>query len=858
MAIQGVKGNVFEILLSADKKVQDFMASLTAGDSLRGRVVEIIPDGNKAIINFKGYNLMSQLPADSTIQKGDTINVIVSQMDNRIFMKIDAAAAGKNIDVMAGGSNVMSVQQLISVLEGLKIPVNELNIFIAQKLADYHLPVTKENIFDINSTLNSYLRNRGIDARAFNLDSADSVKALIFSNFFRLGLELQKAAESLRNMALVMESRGTQVMTRNDFAIRSANTLNILSAAAAATGGAAQLSSDAGGIIMSLSNPDNKTMSIVLDSAVKEGVITQQQAETAIKALSGQAASVALGNDIMISRQGSKVDIKYAGVTAAIESLTAQGSGQAIAGLREAAANGIFDTKPAAGMISQAAIKPDSTGLLSSHSRAMLAEARDIFSSLNKNVLMPENTNLSDNAKETSRLLKSFEAALSGLLGSGDLKGTKIQDQLRSLATGAAWSVDASRTALKNLNILNEEGTAGMKAQDYGKYQTIMKDLIFKITGMDIFKLVENVPAAAQDIIKPAELNLPVDIESSIDALVFLKSRNLPSDNMRMIDVMSNYFKNDLKLSRSMENMNSSLNNFEVVLKNLKNSQPEVKNVMQVAAELKNIINSLSIRTGDSNLKAGIIDAQLRSFLNKSGLNLEYSLLSGGVQPHNLSYSNGRSLINAKNNYSQPAEVNAGGALKQAGFSPGNTMKAKVLEFLEKLGGIGEANISAQQKQAVKIARESAGEILTNLTALQLMNQRPVSFDMAYTQLPVFFNNKLFNGELQVWYRKDAPKEDLKNLNVPVNMVFMLNTSNLGPVKVSMTVYKNEVECTVKAESEKAKQALMRSKNEFLGSLESLKLSVKNLNIQLEEAAGLEPPESGEGYINMGRINIQA
>jgi hypothetical protein len=889
MAIQGVKGNVFELLVSTDKKIQEFITALEPGDNLRGRVVEVMPQDGKAIINFKGYNLISQLPQNTTMQKGDLINVTVSQSDNRVFMKISPETFGRGVEIQQGMPAALSTQQIIQVLNQLNIPVNEQNIYIAQKLADYHLAVTKENVADIHTMTNSYLENRGIDSRAFNIDSLAAAKDLVFTNFFRLGLELQKAADSLRNMAQVMEMRGQQLMTRNDISIKALNILNILNTASAATGGSAVLSSAENAMILSLKSPDSVTINALLSSAVKEGVITPEQSQNAFKSLGMENAVLQLGRDITVIKNGQNMDIKFSGITANLETITAQSGSTAVGELKEAMANRLFAQKNIAGVTTQSVINSDMTGILSADGKAIVAQARDLFSALSRNIFTPQNTSLHENVNATASLMKSIHGSLNDLSSMLNMTKTKSSAPewmpLNELKSEVFRSLDGAKAVLKGLFTSGNEQEAVVKPQDYGNYQALIKNFISKAGETQLFKDAVNSADASgkQGIINtPAMFSvaLPVDTESTIEAMVFLKSRNLPAENRNFVDIMSKYFRNDMKLNGSIEKLSSALAGFENAFKHAPASL-EAKNSLQNIASVKNIINEITIKTNDSGLKAGLIEAQFRNFIEKSGLNLENRLLNQvlsagrpGQEPQaqataalnqmNDLYAGSKTgnILPTKDNlqvikYAKNASDNTSLAANSTASVTGDNLKSKVLELINSLNIAADSKISAQQKQAMRHVKEAAGELLTNLNALSLINQRPVSFDMAYTQIPVFFNNKLFNGELQVWYRKGAQKEDLKNNTIPVNMVFMLNTSNLGPVKVSVTVYKNEVECTVRAESEKAKQALMRNKNEFLGSLQGLNYNIKNFNVQLD-SDGVAPPSFGEGYINIESINIQA
>jgi len=167
------------------------------------------------------------------------------------------------------------------------------------------------------------------------------------------------------------------------------------------------------------------------------------------------------------------------------------------------------------------------------------------------------------------------------------------------------------------------------------------------------------------------------------------------------------------------------------------------------------------------------------------------------------------------------------------------------------------SKIGTEQKNALTQIREGAADILTNMNAIQFINQKPVTMDMLYTQLPVFFNNKIFHGELQVWFRKGSVKENLEK-SVPVNLAFILETTNLGNVKINLTVFKKDVECNIKADSEKAVKILAKEKEAFEGNMKGINFNIRVFNVNLESTDNLKNSPASDGFVQVGRLNLQA
>jgi hypothetical protein len=889
MALQGVQATLFELLQSTDKNVQDFIASLQPGDSLRGRVIDILTNENKAIINFKGYNLVSQLPQGLNIQKGDIINVLVSQLDNRVFMKIDLAGIGKGIDPQQLISGLNDPQQIIDTLIALKIPVNEQNIFIAQKLMDYHLPVSAENLNDINGSLAQYFSARGIDPESFNIETSADAKSLLVSNFFRLGQELEKVAGSFKDMARILDNRGqlaaiTQDSMINDIAVKTINIIKTMDAASIAAPGTG-MNIDDNSVVLTIQTqqpsvqqntgiPQNmgslaENMQAIVNTAVKEGIIRQSEVQSIMQALGAgnadaaeytQAAAIsnadtaeytqaaAIGNAVLTVKPGGVLELKYKGLPGIINNIADNfdGKSQPLEDLKAAFTGNIFNNSQAERAAARAIVQQDAASPVPADVKTVVTQLRAVFSAINKNIISPQNSNLQENVKQTASLLGRMNDAVKNITGQFDemipAKTGAETAAINDLRTSVLRISDAVKNAQKSLVTAGDTGGIKIASQEYAKYQVTMKEFIEKMDNIPLLKA----PPDVQDVSMPAQANLPVDVESTIEALTFLKSRNIPAGSS-FIDIMSRYFKSDMKLSGGIESLNTAMGKFAAMPKDTGADQAQFKAMIQTTSDIKRNIQDISIKTSDPSLKGNIIENQLRAFVEKSGLNLENRLLKQVDDQQFLSRQN-------------TVQALAKAADDKAGLAQGinkDNLKSNIMKLTNEIRNIENSKLSATQRETVRQMRDAANDILTNLNALQFMNHKPVSYDMVYTQVPVFFNNKLFNGELQVWYRKGAVKEDLKN-NIPVNMVFMLNTSNLGAVKINMTVYKNEVECTVKAENEKAKQLLMRGKNDFLGGLEGMKYNVKIFNIQLDDGNEVSSPPSGEGYINIGRINLQA
>lgn len=518
MAINGVNGNPLELVISTNKGIQDFIDTIKTGDTLRGKVIELIQGENKAIINFRGFNIISDLPIGANLSPGDIINVQVSNLNDKVFMKLISGTVELGQGAQLLETQPVTIQQIISMLNAIKVPVNEQNIFIAQKLMDYHLPITAENILIITASLGKYMENKGLDSRS------------------------------------------------------------IL------------------------------------------GQTPQTNQETA-------------------------------------------------------------------------------------------------------NLLQTQVT--------TTQILITF------------------------------------------------------------------------------------------------------DVESAISSLTFLMSRNLPLSNDIFTDTMAKYFKNDMKLNQNMEALNISFDRLNLV-KNIASSDrlvnASINNINNEIVNIKELMRGISINPTEKNLTMQILQDQVVNFFDKSGLNTENQ-----IKEVVLGTLNQSTVLTASK----------------------ETLKAKLLNLVNQIESLDITKVNPQQKTEINNVKEKALDLLTNINAIQFINQKPIAYDALYTQIPILLNNKYFNGELQVWFRKGSLKENYEKA-LPINFVFVLNTSNMGNVKISMTVHKKNAECVVTTESEKAKQILMREKAGFLKSISAVDYNMKSFDIRVQKDSPVNAPTLSEGYVNLGRINLQA
>lgn len=844
MAMQGVSNTLLELIASSDKKASVFLASLKPGDMLKGRVAEILEGQNKAVINFRGYNMMTQLPENMSMYRGEALSFVVTSVNEKVFMKIvnDAVGSiGRGVELQAQALKP-GAQQFAQLLTQINVPVNEQNLFIASRLSDYHIPVTRENMAQVTSALNSFLSDKGIDARAFGADSLPAVKETLAMNIFRLmseasGMRPAASGEAAPQLAKTITPAMQQALSETAAktthpAERIANMLSVINSLSRSVSDGS-VSGDSSRFSLSFNAREASYFLTAARNASAEGFINPayiQQVSEVINSKSGTVSMLSGNAWAEVTASKGNVTVVFNNISSAVQAVLKDAQQlpamrhEVFSLMKNASENRLIEiSMPPTPQATQAqtpvtlAVKAMS-GLIA-QLKSDIISPQNTTPQINAAAIMATAAKIRDTAAESIKALKEYS-----------VKSAASQDK----AAGQAMQALAKVESLINKFIAN----AGIIASKGGNGPG--NPIVFSPGVIAEFRAAAREAAAALDVplfapkkeaaFMPPVIAAPFDPETSIEALALLKSRQISINNMSFVETMSKYFKSDMKLASNIEALSAAINSFESYPAS-KAENAQVSGIRAAAEGLKSTIEQMLIRP---NVSSGQMDiaSQLKAFTDKSGLNLEHRA--------------NVAAMSANQNLSDIAAIK-------------DNFKSGLIRLTDEINRIDAYKISQSFRENVLRMREAAADTLSNLSALQMINHKPPALELMYTQLPIFADNKVFNGELQVWYRKNAPKENPSAV-VPVNMVFVLNTTNIGTIKVNMSVFKNEVECTVKVSDEKAKQAMNRLKAQFLDSLKESQYNIKAFNVIIDgfEAGGKAQDAAAGGYIELARINLQA
>ncbi|MCX8092791.1 MAG: hypothetical protein N3E50_01330, partial [Candidatus Goldbacteria bacterium] len=650
MPVQGINNQLLELLLTPDKKIQNFIKTLKPGDILNGKIIDLFQNENKAIINFRGYNVISQLPQNINIQKGDKINVIVYNINDKIYMRLNNILSSENLQSPLFNNSTITTD-IINTLNSLKIPINEHNLFIAQNLIKYQLSVNKENIDDINNSLINYLQNKGIDYKIFNLQNTTIAKEIFFTNILKLNNDIVGFHNNIINQDQLINTSDLLKFTE-----RIKNFINISS----------ELNNwipdqkiiiSKGDLII---NYNKNFIENLISLFEKNGFTIDKNQLLSLKS----EINISLNNNIDLIFNNDSIIVKFKNLISnfndIIQYLNKNTHNQISSILNDIILS-----------LTDSDIKNQNLNNL----KPELYNLKNIFDEISKNVFQPNNIKYNDNIKQIYILLNSFKNELE------NIKNIFNRNDLNK-------TFDLLNKTIDLITKINSENI--IKPHDFIIIQNTLKQFIADLNNIFNFKnLNEN------KINIPINQILNTDLESIIESLVFLKARNININNNLFIDIMAKYFSNNMKLSDNIEKLNHTIQDFFKILQ-LQVSKTDFNNLNKITDILniiKNTINEISLKLDNNNLKPEIILEQIKNFINKSGLNIENNIKNLFIENNNLLKFNSESI---------------------SGFTFHNNLKSLLIKLSDELNSINYNNIHNDLKKYINEFKDISKDILNN------------------------------------------------------------------------------------------------------------------------------------------------
>ncbi|MGH7441577.1 MAG: hypothetical protein ACREKE_02765, partial [bacterium] len=200
------------VLQASSVQLQDLVGSLSPGDVLRGRIVDLLPQ-NQALVNLRGQNVVAQLPANLSLAKGDILSLMVGQAEAggvgvpaSLVLKLVSAinpngASGAAFSPASSSAATLGTGQLEQALDAARLPANALNLSLAQTLAHLGAPLDAGTLTSLSAAAESLLANeRG---SASNAGSSSDLQDLLNGGVaqFKLAVALNPSGQDTLSLA---------------------------------------------------------------------------------------------------------------------------------------------------------------------------------------------------------------------------------------------------------------------------------------------------------------------------------------------------------------------------------------------------------------------------------------------------------------------------------------------------------------------------------------------------------------------------------------------------------------------------------------------------------------------------------
>lgn len=169
-------------LQASPVQIQDLLGGLKAGAVLKGRVIEALP-GDKVVLNLRGQNLVAQLPAGASVERGDILNLQVTQPQvagaatSTVTLRLlsalaetgaaQAAPAPTAPDQGAAPGPALPPQAVIDqALSAARLPLTPANQQIARSLAQWGVPLEPQTLQTAAHALEALIANESPAAAA--------------------------------------------------------------------------------------------------------------------------------------------------------------------------------------------------------------------------------------------------------------------------------------------------------------------------------------------------------------------------------------------------------------------------------------------------------------------------------------------------------------------------------------------------------------------------------------------------------------------------------------------------------------------------------------------------------------------
>lgn len=137
MAVDNASGVSAHLVLQPDAGVSSLLSQLSVGQTLRGRITDLLPDG-RAVVTFRGVPVTAELKGVSLV-RGESISVVVQDLKGQPVLRLEPSSAAAVPAPAPDGGGAAE-----TLLVRLGLPRDSFHGSIVRLLREYGVEVTRE------------------------------------------------------------------------------------------------------------------------------------------------------------------------------------------------------------------------------------------------------------------------------------------------------------------------------------------------------------------------------------------------------------------------------------------------------------------------------------------------------------------------------------------------------------------------------------------------------------------------------------------------------------------------------------------------------------------------------------------
>ena len=795
------------LLQATNTQLDGLFAGLGAGDQVRGRVVELLPQ-DKAVMNLRGQNVVAQLPAGSLVQKGDALLLKVTQsqagvagkggsLTLRLLTDPAAVLAAAAAVPSSAATHALPAQGLLEqALGNARLPVSNLTLTVAQTLARLGAPLDAVGLQRAVQSTEALLANENPAGTGAGAAPNPQVQR-----------GLQAALEQLRLAAQFSPSGQDRLLLQQ--AMRDLGQALTLEPLAALSVPAVPSDSGSANVPSSFVEPGGPA-ALPVTVPTAPSVLALATVDPMLPP-NVPAAAPAL----------SQRPMALAAVDQAVSQLLLQPS-----------AAGVETLALALGQLQAGSSNATPTAVLLPNTSPVASPLGPI-----PGPAAPQNASWVDSLPSLPARREAMVQLLAVTASpseAGPLVTTTILAQAQALAQAyASPDTAASRALVAAVQAQQPQAAPAQILADarlaLGRAMEVLQG-----PGTPTQLLV---PTALRGLLQDAGLATPkvnlsqLPPEHVAEAVAWLQARDLPAQRP-LVEAVASWINQD---QTALPATQKAIVQTQSLPTPLMDAHPTLGQALQ---QVQRALQQSSLSPAAQGL-----DQQLGQWSRTQGVDFESRL--------------GSATASAE----APAPADPAAPLLKAALEAVDALKPALLRLEVEL----KAAIKDPQAQAAPVARHLESALQQTQAAVQALNAVPLqaqpapAYDSVHLPLPVLLNGPLGDGKLSVTWRHG--RERRLDDTEPVNVAVALNTDSLGPVKVLLQVWKGSANVRVIGADPSAAQYLAGGADELRsGFSQRTPFQLRTLEFAAAEGGpqGSAPNLDTPGPAAGGGLNLSA